>query len=164
MTFIAKIANNEWAYDLPIHDDEDENDREFSKHEPKWKKIRHDYLKTSDSTEELHEFVKQHHWDDADDFLILIKNPFCDRNTARLVFWMIGIEHYRRQFASREDAKYEHEKKWWDLIHRIAENMADGKYKTEIMPDDYKKNIPSKDQHWEVVPLWEISCRSSDQI
>lgn len=155
--FIANIANDEWTYDLPEHESEEENDKEFSKHEALWRKISKEYLSASDSAEELHEFVKQHHWDDPDDFFILIENPVCDRNTARLVFWLIGVEHYRRHFATRDDAKYDYEKKWWDLIHRIVENMVNGKYKTEAMPEDYKNNIPPENQYWEVEPLWEIS-------
>lgn len=139
MRFIANIANDEWSYDLPKHETDAENDREFAKNEPIWKKIRDDYLAASNSAEELHEFVKQHHWDDADDFLILIENPACDRNTARLIFWLSGPEFFRRHFATRKDAKYEHEKMWWDLIHRTSENMVNDKYKTETMPKDYKK-------------------------
>ena len=147
--FIAEIANDEWAYDLPKHETAADNDKEFAKHEPIWNKIREDYLATSDSAEELHEFVKQHHWDDADDFLILIENPLCDKNTARLIFWLIGPEFYRRNYATRDDAKYEHEKKWWDLIHRTTENMMNSKYMSEAMPEDYKRDIPPKNEYWE---------------
>jgi len=157
MKFIANIANDEWTYDLPKHESDTDNDKEFAKQEAVWKKIRDDYLASSDSAEELHEFVKQHHWSDAGDFLILIENPACDQNTARLIFWLIGIEHFRRNFASREDAKSEHDKKWWDLIHRTTENMVNGKYKTEAMPDDYKNDIPPKNEYWENEPLWEIN-------
>jgi len=156
MRFIANIANDEWSYDLPKHESEEENDKEFAKHESIWNKIREDYLANSDSAEELHEFVKQHHWDDADDFLILIENSTCDRNSARLIFWFIGVEHFRRKFATREDAEHEHEKKWWDLIHRTTENLLNGKYETEAMPEDYKDNIPPKNEYWEIEPLWEI--------
>jgi len=155
MRFIANIAKDEWSYDLPKHESDAENDKEFAKNEPIWKKIRYDYLAASNSAEELHEFVKQHHWDDADDFLILIENPACDRNTARLIFWLSGPEFFRRHFATRKDAKYEHEKMWWDLIHRTSENMVNGNYKTETMPDDYKENI-RPNEYWEVEPHWRI--------
>ena len=80
--FTSNIANDEWSYDLPKHESDAENDREFLKHEPKWIKLREEFLTTSDSAEELHEFVLKHHWDDAADFLVLIENPACDRNTA----------------------------------------------------------------------------------
>ncbi|MDC0434539.1 DUF4274 domain-containing protein [bacterium] len=152
--FIANIANDEWTYDLPKHKTNAENDKEFATQEPIWKKIRDDYLATSESAEELHEFVKQHHWGEADDFLLLIENQACDRNTARLIFWLSGPEFFRRNFATREDAKYEN-KGWWDLIHRTAENMLNGKYKFEAMPDDYKENI-RPNEYWEAEPHWEI--------
>jgi len=155
--FIANIANDEWAYDLPKHETDALNDKEFATQEPIWKKIRDDYLATSDSAEELHEFVKQHHWGEADDFLILIENPVCDRNTARLIFWLAGPEFFRRNFATREDASGEDQKKWMDLIHRTAENMVNGVFKSEAMPDDYKENITPKNEYWEVEPHWDIN-------
>ncbi len=33
--FIANIANDEWAYDLPHHETAAENDKEFTTQEPK---------------------------------------------------------------------------------------------------------------------------------
>jgi len=157
--FIGEIANDEWAHDLRTTDSGDEkefNEEEFEKQASIWEKIRIEFLETSDSAEELHEFVKQHHWGEVDDFLILIENPECDRNTARLIFWLIGVEHYRRHFATREDCQYSDEKMNWDLIHRITEKMADGKFSKERMPDDYEQYIPPKNEYWEIEPHWEI--------
>ena len=156
MQFIANIANDEWAHDLPRHDTDAENDKEFATQEPVWQKIRENFLASSDSAEELHEFIKLHHWGEADDFLILIENPACDRNTARLIFWLSGPEFFRRKFATCEDAEGEDQKKWMDLITRVMKYTVSGKYSAEDMPEDYKDNVPSKNEHWEVEPIWEI--------
>ena len=155
--FISNIANDEWSYDLPTHESDAENDREFLKHEPKWRKLCEEFLTTSDSAEELHEFVVKHHWDDAADFLVLIENPACDRNTARLIFWLSGPEFYRRRFASREDVEYDHDRAWWDLIHRVTDNMANGKYSTAVMPEHFKDDIARQNESQESEPLWEIN-------
>ncbi len=111
MEIIANIANDEWVHDLPLHNFDAENDKEFATQEPVWQEIREEFLASSDSAEELHEFVKLHHWGEADDFLILIENPACDRNTARLIFWLSGPEFFRRKFSTSEDAKSEDQKK-----------------------------------------------------
>ena len=60
--FIGNIANDEWVHDLPRHDTDAENDKEFATQELVWQKIREEFLASSDSAEELHEFVKLHHW------------------------------------------------------------------------------------------------------
>lgn len=159
MRFIANIANEEWTYDLPKHESDTENEKEFEKHASVWKKVREDYLASSDSAEELHEFVKQHHWGDdgVEDFVILIENTSLDKNTARLVFWLIGPEFYRRNYENRAVIKHDHERRWWDLIHRVMENTAEGKYKTELMPDDYKQDI-RENEYWENEPYWDIKA------
>jgi len=155
MSFIRNIANDEWSYDLREQESEETFDKTFEEHELKWKKIREDYLTSSDSAEELHEFVKQHHWDEADDFQILIENPLCDKNTVRLIFWLAGPEFFRRNYASRDALDTIDQQKWWDLMHRSMENMATGMYKTEIMPNNYQENI-HPDEYWENDPNWDI--------
>ena len=88
--------------------------------------------------------------------MILIENPACDRNTARLIFWLSGPEFFRGKFSTSEDAEVEDQKKWMDLITRVMEYTVSGKYSTEDMPEDYEDNVPSKYEHWEVEPIWEI--------
>jgi len=150
--FISDIANDEWVYRLP--EDEQRREKEFDRLSIVMEQACTEFLKNTNSTEELHEFAERYNWGKGTDSLIdLVRNPACDKNTALLIFWLAIPADYQEQYSSREDIEgwnLDH-KNIWDLIHYIIESVTDGSFRTSDMPDVYKKEI-SKARN----PLWEI--------
>jgi len=152
--FIADIANDEWVDRLPA--DVIDNEKEFDRQGLIMQEKCDEFLRTCACSEELHEFAELFNWDTGcKDMMKLIENPACDRNTARLVFWLSGVQYYQSNFANRDAIEHQHDLDVWDLIQRITENVTSSWYKAALMSEDYKALI-LEDDFYEGESLWEI--------
>jgi len=88
----------------------------------------------------------------------LLNNPACDLNTALLIFWSSGSDYFQREHNKRpgEKAFGGFHRIAWDLVHTIMKNVARGKYKESVMPDEFKSRIvsnPTGQQLWKIDKL-----------
>jgi len=145
--FIAAIANDEWTTQKEM------DEEEFQRQEEIWDKRADDFLQNTEKPEELHAFVLMYNWDKRTDALDqLLDNPFCDLNTARLVFWLNEPDWHQERYSTREEAAEEYVEEQWDLLQLILKNVGSGKYKKAEVPEDYKNEIKKAVKN----PKWEI--------
>lgn len=110
ISFISDIANDEWVYRLPK--EKQESEEEFDRLSSAMDQACTEFLKTTNSTEELHEFAERYNWDKGTEWLIdLVRNPACDKNTALLIFWLAIPADYQENYTSRAEIED------WNLDH-----------------------------------------------
>lgn len=156
--FISLIASANWPLSTPnsLPASGPARDHELKRLSKIHKKAVSDFLKTTTSPHELHLFVKYYNWDQGfSDMLKVIQHRACDLNTALLVFWSSGVDHYQREYKKRP-VQDSHDREAWDLIKKITKNVSDGKYTKSAMPEDFRKEIilvPVDEQEWEINSL-----------
>lgn len=85
-----------------------------------------DFLAQLTSPEELHQLALNYNWDDGVETPAwIIKQPFCDRGTALLLFWRAAPRPYYYAYANRDDVPhsmiYEYDLSLYDLVQELEE-------------------------------------------
>lgn len=91
-----------------------------------------DFVSGTSEPYELHFFADYFDWEYGCAPLIqLIKNPACDLNTAKLIFWRAGPEAYQK-YLNRSEVVEDPEV--WDLIQEIMSRVAAKKFGEAKIP------------------------------
>ena len=107
--------------------------------------VRTQFVIDSTSPDELHQLVLNYsvHYDGIDTMVDVIRNPYCDKNTALYLFWDLDPADFFMGYTSRDDIEdYDQEALTsWDLINHIIFKVVNNSFSAARMPDDYKEVI-----------------------
>ena len=110
------------------------------------------------SPDELHQLVLNYsvHYCGVDTMVDVIRNSYCDKNTALYVFWDLAPADFFSDYTSRDDIEdwNHHDRTIWDLLNHIIFKVVNNSYDAARMADDYKKmifrNPHPKSNDWEI--------------
>ena len=120
--------------------------------------VRTQFVVSNTSPEELHQLVLNYsvHYHGIDTMVDVVRNQYCDKNTALYVFWDLSPADFFLGYERREDiASYNHDDRTrWDLINHIIFKVIKSSFAEAKMAEDYKKviypdSLP-KNSKWEI--------------
>jgi len=157
--FISSIASGHWPVRGDLPEPGPARNNELYRINQIHRSAVEYFVNTCVSPEELHLFVKKYNWELGYQCLVEIAgNPVCDLNTALLVFWLCRANYFQTAYASRPSKKeyFGLHQEAWDIAHTIMKNVVAGKYKTAVMPEDFRNElvlVPAAQQLWKIDPL-----------
>jgi len=134
--------------------------------------VRTEFVQKCIDSSELHHLVKSYniHEQGPDLMVDVIRNQYCDKNTALLLFWKLEPYSGLYDYDSRDDiASYDPRALLnWDLANFIVDKVVSESYSAAKMPECFKGEIHM--EHLPKNPDWKIpsqlfgEAKSSDEV